>query len=163
MYSGFTENTICLHVYMADMCNIYTQKLEAHWRKKSRWWLLDSVTALTIHLYFNSFLTGRWKRRFGFVSVSQKKGEEDASFPSSHLTVLVVYGLLNSSGEMQLNFSRPKPCSCSSLWTAGSAPSVPPQTACLNEERMDICKIPASKVSYVCKSTQVLPCIKRGF
>lgn len=60
------------------MCNIYTvhmtQKLEAHWRKISRWWLIDSVTALTIHLYFNSFLSERWKRKFGFVSVSQKKG-----------------------------------------------------------------------------------------
>lgn len=99
---------------MAAMCNIYTlhmtQKLKAQWTREvdgdcsTQWQHSTSV--------FYSFLPERWKKRSDFVSVSPKKkgGVEDALFPSSLLTMLVVYGMVISSGKTQLKFSRPKPC-----------------------------------------------------
>lgn len=151
---------------MADMCSIYTvcvtQKLEANWRNISKQWWFDSVTALTVHLYFNLFLSERWRGGLGLYQFHKERGEEDASFPSSHLTVLVVYGLWTPRVKPSWSFPHQKPAlSWSSPSTAGSAPSLPLQTAPLNEERMDTHERPASKLSYVRNSTQALPCTEQ--
>lgn len=151
---------------MAATCSMYTvrvtQKLEAHWRNISKWWWFDSVTALTVHLYFNLFLSQRWRGGLGLYQFHKKRGEEDASFPSSHLTVPIVYGLRTPRVKRSWSFPDQNPAhSWSSPSTAGSAPSVPLQTARLNGERMDTHERPASKVSYVHNSTQALPCTEK--
>lgn len=70
-------------------------------------WLSDSTDSSFI---FQLVSVSKVKRRFGFVSVSQKKGGGRCFISFFPLDSANSLWIANSSGETQLKFPRPEPC-----------------------------------------------------
>lgn len=131
--------------------------------KRSGWWLFDSVTALNTYVLLVSAQKVK-EEIWVFISFTNTGREEDARFPSSLLMVMVVYGLVNSLGKTQLKFSRPKPRRQLQQPLNSWVSPISPSPNCVSEGGAHgDPRIPASKISHVCKSTQSVLWTEKGF